>query len=126
MNVIRYRDSYQPETGGKAHRHFFYYNDPNNPTLVTKYIDPENSDANPSDTGTPSPNCPGYTFTYDSYGNLTHAATPAGRSMDIAYTPNTPRPTTVTIHDADINNNPVDRVTHFAYFGATKATRSKP
>ena len=60
------RDSYQPETGGKAHRHFYYYTDNNNPTKVTKYIDPENSDANPSDTGLPTGNCPGYTYTYDS------------------------------------------------------------
>ena len=120
LNVKGYRDSYQPETGGKAHRHFFFYNDPNNPSFVTKYIDPQSSDANPSDTGNPSQNCPGYTFTYDSYGNLTHAATPTGRSMDIVYTSNTPRPTTVTIHDADINNNPVDHVTHFTYYGANK------
>ncbi len=58
-NVVRYRDSYQPETGGKAHRHFFYYTSAYGADLLTKMIDPENSDASPSDTGMPSGSCPG-------------------------------------------------------------------
>jgi len=119
LRLTGYRDSYQPETGGKAHRHFFHYGDPTyNPEKVTKYIDPENSDANPSDTGTPSPTCPGYVLQYDTAGNLFHVATPENRSADILYTMH--RPTSVTVHDADINGNPVDRVTQFAYYGKDK------
>jgi len=76
----KYKDSYTPETGGKAHIAWYYYTDANNPTLVTKHIDPENVDANP-----PSQNCPGYLYEYDSRGNMTTATTPEGRETDYAY-----------------------------------------
>jgi RHS repeat-associated protein len=116
---VRYRDSYQPETGGKAHRHFYYYTDANNPTRVTKYIDPENSDANPNDTGTPSPTCPGYLYQYDSRGNKTEETTPEGRVTDYTYYAGTSRLYQIIVRDQDVNGNPVDRITSYTYWDAT-------
>jgi len=116
---VRYRDSYQAETGGKAHRHFYYYTDADNPTLVTKYIDPENSDANPTETGTPSPGCPGYLYEYDSRGNKTRETTPEGRVTDYTYYAGTSRLYQVIVRDQDVNGNPVDRITSYTYWDMT-------
>jgi RHS repeat-associated protein len=125
FRMVRYRDSYQPETGGKAHRHFYYYADANNPDKMTKYIDPEDSDANPNDTGTPSANCPGYLYQYDSRGNLTEETTPEGRVADYTYFAGTSRLASVIIRDEDVNGNPVDRTTSYTYWDSSKAYQLK-
>jgi len=110
---IKYKDSYTPETGGKAHIAWYYYTDSNNPSLITKHIDPENVDANP-----PTQNCPGYLYEYDSRGNMTKMTTPEGRETDYAYYSGTSRLNTVTIKDKDVNGNAVDRTTTYTYYGS--------
>ena len=112
----KYKDSYTPETGGKAHIAWYYYTDSNNPSLVTKSIDPENVDANP-----PSQNCPGYLYEYDSRGNMCKVTTPEGRERDYTYYSGTSRLYTATIKDQDVNGNPVDRTTTYTYYGSAKA-----
>ncbi len=122
LRLVRYRDSYQPETGGKSHRHFFYYDDLDNPSLVTKYIDPQNSDASPSDTGTPSPTCPGWKFEYDNNGDgahlgrltkITHPEYPAARYTTFSYFSSTSRLYSVTVNDLDRNGLPYEHTTWF-------------
>jgi len=80
---------------------------------VTKYIDPENYD---SSLGEDSPS---YLYEYDSLGNLTEEATPESRVTDYTYVSGTNRLSQVIIRDKDINNNPVDRITAYTYWGST-------
>jgi RHS repeat-associated protein len=117
LRKVRYRDSYQPETGGKPHRHFYYYEDASNPVRMTRYVDPENSDA--GETGTPSENCPSYHYQYDSLGNLTEITTPENRVTDFTYASGTNRLSQMIIRDQDLSGNPVDRITSYAYWDAT-------
>jgi len=118
---VRYRDGWDTETGGKSHRHFYYYGDANNPNRMTKYVDPENSDANPNETGLPSAGCPGYVYTYNSRGDKISEVTPEGRETDYAYVSGTSQLSSVTIKDQDVNGDPVDRVTSYTYYGSSKA-----
>ena len=125
--VIKYRDSYQTETGGKEHRHWYYYEDANLPLSLTKFIDGENADANP-----PTSGCPAYRFYYDSadpesggFGNLTKVTTPESRELDINYVTGTRRISSIVLKDRDINNNPVDRTTSFTYWDATTGYQVK-
>jgi RHS repeat-associated protein len=129
MRLCRYRDSYEPETGGKSHRHFFEYNDSYSPWRVTKYIDPENSDAGES--GTPSSNCPGFLYQYDReadgdpladglhLGRLTKITTPASRVTDLTFESGSSRLSSIVIRDEDAYESPVDRTTSFAYYSGS-------
>jgi RHS repeat-associated protein len=125
FQLARFRDSWQAETGGKAHRHFYYYDDtrPVNAGRVTKYVDPENSDANPTETGLPTANCPGYLLTYDGDGNLTQLKTPENRQIDLTYTSN--RLTQVTVQDQNRAGSDYDHVTSFEYWDSSRGYQLK-
>jgi len=109
------RDSYQPEPGGKDHVHRFYYQDPLHPNAITKLIDAQNYDPT---LGSASPS---YQFQYDAYGFPTQVSTPEGRVTNLTYVPGTDRVTSIIVQDEDINGNPVQRTTSFAYWDASKA-----
>jgi RHS repeat-associated protein len=115
--VIRARDSYAPETGGKDHVARYYYTDSNNPDQITKKIDPENYDSGQGD------NSPGYVYTYNSYGQKLTERTPASvagevRGTDYGYTLNggVSQLTSVTVKDEDVNGNAADHTTYYTYY----------
>jgi RHS repeat-associated protein len=116
FRVVWHRDSSQPETGGKAHEDRYWYGEPYDPDKVVQYCDAENWDP---DLGEFSYS---YHYLYAS-GDLTRVTTPEGRQTDYDYTDPVTHQTThriykVTVHDQDINGNPVDRITQYDYWGA--------
>jgi len=112
LRAVKFRDSYEPESGGKDHVHRFYYQDQVNPSCVTKYIDPENYDPVLGDAS------PSYLFTYNACGDPAGTTSPEGRAIDATYVAGSRRLSSVTIHDEDINGSPVDHTTYFTYYGA--------
>ncbi len=108
--TIQYIDSFEPEQSGQGHAHHFEYTDPNNPSRVTKYIDPENA-VYPY---------PGYVTRYVwPNGPVFDVTTPEGRVTEFGYRAGTFAPTFIKIKDADFNGNPVDRTTSFNYYPNT-------
>jgi RHS repeat-associated protein len=114
LKLTEYQDSYEAETGGKAHRHHFYYDDSALPHRVTRIVDAQN-------VGTPW----SYRFEYDNNthdgaGLLTKVTTPQGREVDIAYDGPSARVSQVTVKDRDLSSNQFDHTTWYGYWDSTK------